>query len=265
MPKKYIIAIGIVLAAFAAGFAAFNGPAGLKIESGNGRSSDAANPAPGSESGDKFVVAHPFDLDLIQSFSKYRSCMGHSYSGQTVAGGEEPHNRSLKHYITPLATVLASGGEVPIYAPFDGEISDVQVEQQNGDSQVWLTPNPKGIAQWHFIFFHVLLDEGFAKGSAVSAGERIGKANRAHLALGGNFDIAVKRNAPFSRPAISPPFEHFSDAILADYAARGVTVSDTIIPKEYRDQNPCPIIPGSEGVDARFKPGAGESEQVVLE
>ncbi|MBI1961091.1 MAG: hypothetical protein HYS45_00125 [Parcubacteria group bacterium] len=262
MPKKYIIAIGVALAVLAAGFVAFNRPAELKVESGNGRSSDAASPAPGSESGDKFVVAHPFNLDQIASFSKYRSCMGHSYSGQTVAGGEEPHNRSLKHYITPLASVRESGEEIPIYAPFDGEISDVTYSEPEGDYQVWVTPNPTGIKQWHFIFFHVLLDEGFAEGSAVAAGERIG---RAHLNLGGNFDIGMKRSAPFSRPAISPPFEHFSDAILADYEARGVTVADITIPKEYRDANPCAIIPGSEGVDARFLPGSGEREQVVLE
>ena len=194
---------------------------------------------------ERFVVAHPFDLEKIQGISKYRSCMGHSYSGKTVDGVEEPDDRSLKHYIIPNDGV----SEVDIFAPFDGEISSVYFDNTRNNAQVWLTPNLESGQKWSFVFFHINLDEGFEDGSSVIAGQKIGKAK---INQGGNFDIALKQGSGFFGPVLAPVYEYFSEELLADYSARGASEQDLIIPKLVRDQNPCPIIPGTEGRDAMF-------------
>jgi len=216
------------------------------------------NVSPGDDE-DSFVVAHPFDLSQIRSFTKYRSCAGHNYSGKTV-DGEVENNRSMKHYVHPLDSIVQSKTEIPIYAPFDGNIYEVSAE--GADYQVWLTPNQKSLKKWSLIFFHVFLDDGFKENSKIVAGERIGRVN---LMSGGNFDIGMKQITPFSPPLFDAPLKHFSSQILADYMKRGMTLENSIISKEYRDKNPCSIVPGTEGIDARFPSGVAESEMVFLQ
>jgi len=205
-----------------------------------------------------FVVAHPFDLNQIDSITKYRSCFGHNYGNKTV-DGETEDNRSMKHYLNLSKSIVKSGKEIPVYAPFDGEISDISSWEDFG-YDVWLTPN-QGFKQWYFILFHISLDQGLKKGSKIQAGKRIG---RVQLTPGGNFDMAVKKFKPFSAPVVDVPLKHFAPNILADYEARGITLENSIISKKYRDQNPCPVIPGTEGRDARFPSEAAEGEIIFL-
>ena len=193
------------------------------------------------------VVSHPFDLDQIEGISKYRSCFAHNYSGPTVDGQTED-NRSMKHYLIPLESVVKNSQEIPVYAPFDGEIAEISTQEDFG-YDVELTPNAGSDKQWRFIFFHILLNQGLEKGSKVSAGQKIGKVK---LTPAANFDIGVRQNSPDSSPLVDAPFKYFSPNILADYEKKGVTLENIIVTKAYRDQNPCQIKPGTEGMDAQF-------------
>ena len=46
----------------------------------------------------KFITANPFNLSQISAISKFRSCVGHDYSGLN-ANGKEETKRSMKHYL----------------------------------------------------------------------------------------------------------------------------------------------------------------------
>ena len=46
-------------------------------------------------------------------------------------------------------------------------------------------------------------------------------------------------------PSYETPFYHMSDAVLEEYESRGVTKENMVIPKDYRDANPCVFGSGS--------------------
>lgn len=225
----------------------------------------------------QFITAHPFDVSQVTAFSQYRSCVGHDYRGPMVETGEfEKTPRSLKHYVKVKPEYRGTIDKVPIFAPFDGKIFNIDNDRGGpGDQQVWLTPasaNPASPRQWQFVFFHVSLDPSLAKGSPVQAGQKIGTAN---LARGperstDNFDIAMKFTRPMHRPAIDAVFHHMTPSLLGEYADYGVTPKDLLITEEYRDKNDCPQLPkppGDPEYDPEtiyFQPEAGSSEYVFL-
>ena len=98
---------------------------------------------------ENFIVANPVDLEQINSISKFRSCAGHDYSGTNV-NGEFETQRSMKHYLEPKQG-LEPTNSVKVFAPFDGIISEIEVDQDPRGKQVWLSPG----GGWHFIFFHI--------------------------------------------------------------------------------------------------------------
>ncbi len=79
---------------------------------------------PLSEESTHFIVANPLNLSQIQRISKFRSCIGHDYSGLNIEREKETL-RSMKHYIEPLPSLIGTD-QVNIFAPFDGEISEVK-------------------------------------------------------------------------------------------------------------------------------------------
>ena len=60
-------------------------------------------------SSEPLILANPLDLTQIKLLSKFRSCVGHDYSGRN-AKGEKETDRSMKHYIT----TIQSSGQVNI-------------------------------------------------------------------------------------------------------------------------------------------------------
>lgn len=199
---------------------------------------------------ERFITSNPFQLTQIQGFSKYRSCEGHDYRAPSVTGESEATPRSMKHYVKVKPEFRGTVDRVYAFAPFDGEISDVENEVSSNGSQVWLTPNSKGASRWHFIFFHIELDKNLKQGSTVKAGQLIGTA---YLAGGAdNFDIALKFTQPIRRPAIDTPFNHVTQEVLDEYAKYGISAGDLIISKEERNASPCPLSSKHEGSDVFF-------------
>lgn len=190
---------------------------------------------------EKFITANPLDLSEISSLSKFRSCMGHDYSGKNTSGETET-NRSMKHYIT-----LKEGIEkAKAFAPFDGEVSSI--EQPERGYQVWLKPDAN--SNFAFIFFH--LEPQVKKGDKVKAGEQIGYG--LIVGEGGNFDMTIKGFEGFGGPKIfDSPFYHMTDEVLSEYQQKGITLENIIISKDNRDKNPC-----------TFGQGSGQNEQVSL-
>jgi len=214
-----------------------------------------------------FITANPFNLTQIRAFSKYRSCEGHDYRAPTLDGKMEKTPRSMKHYVTVRQKFRGTTGKVDLFAPFDGEVSAIKNEKSSDDNQVWLTPNPHAVSQWQFIFFHLILDKGFKKGTSITAGQHIGTANLVRGPDGAtdNFDISLKFTRPLRRPAIEAPFNHATDKVISEYKKYGIDVGDFVISKEYRDTHPCPIAPNhNNGSEAIFPPGSRTDDYVWL-
>jgi hypothetical protein len=120
---------------------------------------------------DNFLVANPLDLSQIGRFSKFRSCSGHDYSGFNLAGKKETE-RSMKHYIQPIDSLLGSTGQIKVFSPFEGKIASIQQDENPRGRQVWLTSPTAG--DWIFVFFHIDLLSGLKVGSKVKAGQHLG-------------------------------------------------------------------------------------------
>ena len=189
-------------------------------------------------SSEPLIIANPLDLTQIKLLSKFRSCVGHDYSGRN-AKGEKETDRSMKHYIT----TIQSSGQVKIFAPFDGTVSAIARESRG--SRVHLSP--KATARTHFIFFHVNLLPAFdQKGSVITAGQHIGYAHERDLV---NFDMGM-RIFGLKQRTVSP-FNYMSSDVLAQYSARGVTLENIIKSTADRDADPC-IIKEELGRDSIF-------------
>lgn len=221
----------------------------------------------------KFIVVNPLDLSQIRALSKYRSCAGHDYRGPLAATGEkETTPRSMKHYIKVKEEFAGKNDVVKAIAPFDGKISSIEKndpERTPENQQVWLTPDtndPTNPRQWHFVFFHIDLKDGLDEGSKIKAGEVIGTAymTRGPENKTDNFDMAVKFTRPMAAPSIDLPLAHATDEVLAEYEKYGVTLSNLVIAKEFRDQNQCPTTGESLSGDVYFLPTSDPKDYVYL-
>ena len=176
-----------------------------------------------------FITSNPVDLSQINRISKFRICIGHDYSG-TNSEGQQESNRSMKHYVEPINSLAGTSGELQVFAPFDGRIT--QANSEGRGQQVWISTSNG----WHFIFFHVDLLEQFPVGSSVNSGEHIGYAN---LLMGAaNFDISLKQFGP-GKQVFNSPFMYMDSAVLDEYLEKGLTPEDVIISKFERDSSPC--------------------------
>jgi len=199
----------------------------------------------------KFVTANFIDLDKIFSISKFRSGTGHDFSG----GGETC--RSMKHYIVPQADSAAREYEksndgipyppdgktdIPIYAPFDGTITQIGEERHPVGKQIFLVPDHAN--SFTVRLFHVYPVEGMTAGfiglggSHVTAGQKIGV-----IAAHSDTDVSVQIGTmPWNDTFVSV-FDVMDDSVFAAYQKRGVADrSDLVITKDYRDANPLKCV-----------------------
>ncbi|MBI2176292.1 hypothetical protein HYU40_02990 [Candidatus Woesearchaeota archaeon] len=205
------------------------------------------------KSSNKLIIANPLDLSQIKQISKFRSCVGHDYSGRNN-NGERETLRSMKHYVEPLQK-LRTGNTVKIFAPFDGKVREL-LESPPG-KQMYISAN--AAPSWNFIFFHISPLPEVRQGSSVKAGQLVGYASKdIH-----NFDIGLKQFG-FRGQVLNSPFLHMTASVLDEYAAKGVNRENIIIPKSERDAEPCPVKGTSNG-DASFLPGSRDDDYVKLE
>ena len=211
-----------------------------------------------------FITANPIDLSQTESISRFRGCVGHDYSGYNI-DGEKETLRTMKHYITPTKEFERTKGKIVAYAPFNGRINSIDddkgSQQISRGQQVWL--EPLEASMWYFIFFHIDLLDNFKKGSEIKSGELIGYADLTNAA---NFDFIIKKSAGFKGPnTFISPFNHMVESVLEEYKAAGITPENITYTKEFRDSNPCPIVPGTESKrDTLFPPGDGGDDWVKV-
>jgi len=165
----------------------------------------------------------------------------------------------MKHYLESTDQLSRTAGQVKIFAPFDGRIS--QIAKDSRGSQVYLSPTSKSDG-WDFLFFHVdLLPRFNKKGMEFVSGDHLGFANLTNAA---NFDIAL-RNFRLGPQLNDSPFSYMTEDVLSQYSSLGVTLENIIISKEERDASPCQLAPGQSGRDAFYARSEAGKSWVILE
>lgn len=198
----------------------------------------------------KYVTASPFDLNQIESISRFRSCEGHDYSGQNFAFEPEA-DRSMKHYVMPRSEFKRSDNKVKMFAPFDGEVGSIVMPEPSADtgagktrggSMNLITPLDRYVT---VELGHIKLANKLKKGDKVKAGELLGYAVVPDEY--NDFDLIVRaihygrsENYIFMFDSL---FNHMTDGLIAEYTAYGLMPEKLIYPKTLRDQNPCNFPP----------------------
>ncbi|HUW77322.1 MAG TPA: hypothetical protein VMV52_01065 [Candidatus Nanopelagicaceae bacterium] len=211
-----------------------------------------------------FITAVPIDLAQVLSISRFRSCSGHDYSSADTDGNPET-NRSMKHYINPIDSLIGTTDVIKVFAPFDGQISafvaDNAANTPVGEG-IWLTPSSS--PAWTLMFFHITPVGNV--GDYVKAGQLIGYANLSRTSVRG-FDIALEEWVHnIARPAVGDNlatleqvhqqygdylqllhrgqldsiFNHMTSDVLGSFATRGMTLQAAIVSEAARDASPCP-------------------------
>lgn len=186
-----------------------------------------------------WITASPFDLTTVTAMSRFRSCAGHDYSGANVAGRRE-RKRSMKHYVL-TSSPWQPAGTVKGYAPFDGTVSAIEAETLPLGRQVRIrsaTASP-----WEFVYFHA--DPLVKVGARVKAGQPVvawPPANAAsmvrQLRPSLSFDVALKARSDKGETFDSMML-HMTPAVLATYAAKGLTPVNLVVAEKARDAAPC--------------------------
>jgi hypothetical protein len=176
----------------------------------------------------RVLDASYIDLSKIDRISRFRSTIGHSYvdgSGETC--------RSMKHYYQPRTTV--DWTMVDVYAPASGTIWLIATD---GAAGFRIMLRPRDLPALEVAIFHVALEPAIVKDVWVEAGSRIGR----HASRFTMSDIATGFGGKEQGTLVSY-FETMTDAVFAQYQARGVLSREAaIISRAERDLDPVPCV-----------------------
>jgi len=195
-----------------------------------------------------WLTAGPFDLALVTEMSRFRSCTGHDFSGFNIKG-EAEMARSMKHYVT-LSLRWTPANVMKVYSPFDGT---VKIARTGGPPGQAIDIESDAGKPWMFFFAHVT--PLVRVGDRVKAGDPVATVPPADfMALGANLPPTVAFDTGLESvinggPAYESFFLHMTDAVLTQFAARGLTPEKLIVPKETRDAAPCTEYNRSDAVD----------------
>ncbi len=181
----------------------------------------------------KFVTAAPIDFEQIESISKFRSCAGHDYSGKDIDGLVESE-RSMKHYASPIKSLVGSTNQIKIFAPFDAVVVN-NSEGKRGDN---LDLSPIAAPGFLYELGHISSQKSLPEGSHVKAGELIGYYND-----NGAFDLQFwfggKETVNSLNGYFDSIFAHMTPALAQQLEKYGLSESNLIVSKAERDASPC--------------------------
>ena len=243
MRKLLIIIVGIVVVGIALLLIG-----GAIVKHGTTpRDSDSAADGP-------LLTANFVDLDQIAAMTKFRSCQGHLVVPQDDS---EPRS-NMKHYFYLKQAFTGAQGLVPLYAPFNGYVTDILAEDQdfsdrNPASRDVSLGTRKGLlarTDWQFTFLHIVPVESLKEGNAVTAGDLLGHVSLEKIPPYYAFDVTYSKmggpsksidgwRSPYA--ALDSVFNHMDATVLADYQQRfGASSSDDFsVNPQARAAAPC--------------------------
>lgn len=200
---------------------------------------------------DFLITNNMFDLNQVVSVSRFRSCQGHRSMSQYTM---EPDS-SMAHYImTNIKESRQRKGEIKVYAPFDGYITDSLNTQ--GFSFV---PKSSKLPWWPFNQYrinvaHVEAMPQFRGTVLIKAGELVGHEKIDEYYEGGDaisLDVRIgvlawppQQVANNGEPLknMDSMFHYMSDQVFAEYTSITPELKsreDFIVPVEWRSAHPC--------------------------
>ncbi len=278
-PRVIGIAISIVVLLIIVALSALLIGDGDEDENGDGNELEgeqiASSPNSDYQPHPNVMTAEFTDLSMIEEISKFRSGAGHDFSnfGADMPEGcqvnigdyfatvtDEPES-SMKHYFLPYDEFRGDRSTVPVYAPFDGEITRVSFEEsESGTQDHRVEFTSKDYPDYIAVIFHIDLvdkapqalndfpaecaqnsqadDEEFETKN-YTAGELLGYADlRDHSA----FDIAILWTREDGGRQWLSMFELLPPWVIDTYYTRGhdgsgKLLDDFSFSKSYRENN----------------------------
>ncbi len=259
MNKKIFLIIGIVVGIvvlFLIGGEVVKRQTGLHEQAGS-TDSNTTEQAP-------TITANFVDLDKIAAITKFRSCQGHIVVPQD---GTETHS-NMKHYFYLKKEFTKEQGQVPLYAPFDGYVTDIfdgdgEFSDRNPLSRDVSLGTKKGItarSAWALTILHIIPVETLKEGVAVKAGDLLGHVSLELIPPYFAFDVTYAKMGTFPKKidkwsspyaALDSVFNHMNSTVLAKYDKRfGVgEAQDFSVAKATRDAAPCQYGPDGRQFD----------------
>lgn len=140
-----------------------------------------------------------------------------------------------------------------MFAPFDGTVASINLEANkvggrpmNGNGIGLSTPLDKEVL---FQFGHIYFAKTFKVGDSVKAGELVGYAALGDKAFDFDLDLLGAQPTKDGREILGSVFDHMTPKVLAEFASKGITPSNTKETKTFRDQNPCNFDSQIQGDD----------------
>ena len=197
----------------------------------------------------KYITAVPVDLDQINSISKYASCSGHNRDGYTF---EKilVSNLSLKHYWYPITSLQGTIDKVKVFAPFDGNVSVIQLESDKGGLGRPKNGNGLGIStavdkNVIFSFGHIYFVKNLKVGDLVKSGELLGYAAMSDPGFDFDIDLVGKSRAPNNAEILGSIFDHMNKKVSDAFAAHGISPDLMKIALSKRESSPCDFNSGT--------------------
>lgn len=200
------------------------------------------------------ITANFVNLDQIAAITKFRSCQGHIVVPQD--GSETRSN--MKHYFYLKKEFTKEQGQVPLYAPFDGYVTDIfdgdgEFSDRNPASRDVSLGTKKGFtarSAWAMTILHIIPVETLKEGDAIKAGELLGHVSLELIPPYFAFDVTYAKMGTMPKQidnwrspykALESVFDHMDKNVLAQYDARfGVgAAQDFSVAKATRDASPC--------------------------
>lgn len=187
----------------------------------------------------RYLTAHSLDPAAVARISRFRSGAGHDFSDDAETC------RSMKHYLVPRDGIAAA--DLVIRAPAAGVIDGLDPEWAG----IKVTLAPDAAPDERVVIFHVATRAGLAIGDRVAPGDVLGH----HATLETWSDVAIEDRAHGGYRLVSA-FERLSDALWAEWQARGITDrAALIIPRAERDARPLACAAPHGPFDAPDGPG----------
>ena len=249
MRKKIFLIIGIVV-----GIVVLFLIGGEVVKRQTGLHEQAGRTDSGATEQIPTITANFVNLDQIAAITKFRSCQGHIVVPQD--GSETRSN--MKHYFYLKKEFTKEQGQVPLYAPFDGYVTDIfdgdgEFSDRNPASRDVSLGTKKGFtarSAWALTILHIVPVETLKEGDAVKAGDLLGYVSLELIPPYFAFDVTYAKMGTMPKQidnwrspykALDSVFNHMNSTVLAEYDKRfGMgTAQDFSVAKAMRDASPC--------------------------
>lgn len=228
----------------------------------------ANQPLPQSVLEQQPLTVSPVNPHALSTVTRLRSCIRYDDSGSAV-DGEQEFQRNMAHIVSPVPELRNVDRAIPIVAPFDGIVAAVHSQSvivQALDLFGWTAPPTSRWANdtvlvtasddpsWRFKAGRIERASGISVGNHVAAGDTLGYIEPTSASADLKLNYAnvlplewVRARITSTEALLAPRdrghvvlFDHLADDQRQLWEDAGFILDDLAIPRDARDQQPCP-------------------------